>query len=240
MPSWLIRVVQTLVALALPLMLLLGNVQLLMHPRFVHYEYDKGSFPADTAIPLGGYPLSRAERTALAEAALQSIVGPQGMRALEEARFQKTDQAAFNAREIRHMRDVRWLFQRARAAFWVALLALIGGVALLTWRESRGAGRRMATRSLLVSVVGTLSVAAALGLYILLSFNSFFTRFHHAFFEGDTWRFHQDDTLIRLFPTDFWFDAAVVIAGLTAVELLLIGIGAWWWGRKMPDTDEHG
>ncbi len=228
-----------LVALALPLVLLLGNTQLLMHPRFVHYEYGKESFPADTAIPLGGYALSKAERTALAEAALQSIVGPQGMRALEEARFQKTGQAAFNAREIRHMHDVRWLFQRARVAFWVALLGLVGGVALLIWREGRGAGRRTVTRPLLVSVVGTLSVAAALGLYILLSFDSFFTGFHHAFFEGDTWRFYQDDTLIRLFPTDFWFDAAVIIAGLTTVELLLVGIGAWWWGRKMSDTDEH-
>jgi integral membrane protein (TIGR01906 family) len=229
MPDWLRRAVQVAVAVALPLVLLVGNVQLLMHGRFVRYEYGKASFPADTALPLDGYPLSRAERAVLAEAALQSIVGPQGMRALEEARFQETGAPAFNAREIRHMRDVRWLFLRARALFWVALAALIGGAVLLA---RRGGDRRALTRPLLLSVTVTLSLAAAVGLYILLSFNSFFTQFHHVFFEGDTWLFRQDDTLIRLFPADLWFDAAIFIAGLAVVELLLVGAGAWWWERK--------
>ena len=125
MPSWLIRVLQVVVALTLPLVLLMGNVQLLMHERFVHYEYGKASFPPDTAVPVGGYRLSRVERTALAEKALESIVGSRGLRVLEEARFQETGAPAFNAREVRHMRDVRRVFERAR---------LLGGVG--------GAGRR--------------------------------------------------------------------------------------------------
>jgi integral membrane protein (TIGR01906 family) len=226
--------VQISVAAALPLVLLIGNVQLLMHERFVRYEYGRAGFPADTAIPVDGYPLSQTERGTLAEAALQSIVGPQGMRALEEARFQETGAPAFNPREIRHMHDVRWLFQRARVLFWVALVMLVGGGVLLT---RRGGGRQAVTRPLLISVTVTLSLAAALGLYILLSFNSFFTRFHHVFFAGDTWLFRQDDTLIRLFPADLWFDAAIFIAGLTVAELLLVGASAWWWGRKTRDTD---
>lgn len=229
MPNWLRRMVQVTVAVALPLVLLIGNVRVLMHERFVRYEYGKASFPADTAVPPGGYPLSKVERTVLAGAALQSIVGPRGMRALEEARFQETGAPAFNAREIRHMRDVRWLFQRARILFWVALAALVGGGVLLT---RRGGGRQAVTRSLLTSVMVTLALAAAVALYILLSFNSFFTQFHHVFFEGDTWLFRQDDTLIRLFPADLWFDAAIFIAGLTVAELLVVGAGAWWWGRR--------
>jgi hypothetical protein len=255
MSNWLTKIIQVVVALALPLVLLMGNVQLTAHMRFVRYEYGKASFPADTVVPLGGYPLSKAERTALAEAALRSIIGSEGMRALEEARLQETGAPAFNAREIRHMRDVRWLFQRARALFWVALVALVGGAVLLTWRggsprhgppgqaspplrgEAAWERRQKVTRPLLISAISTLSLAAALGLYILLSFGSFFTQFHHVFFEGDTWLFRQDDTLIRLFPTDFWFDAAAIIAGLTVVELALVGVGAWWWGRKTMDAD---
>jgi integral membrane protein (TIGR01906 family) len=113
---------------------------------------------------------------------------------------------------------------------------LVGGGVML---GGRGKDRQALTRPILVSVVVTLSLAAGLGLFILLSFSSFFTEFHHVFFEGNTWLFHQDDTLIRLFPTDFWFDAAVIIAGLTVVELLLVGGGAWWWGRRVVDADEH-
>ncbi len=218
---------QIIVALALPLVLILGNVQLLMHQRFVHYEYGKASFPPDTAIPFDGYPLSKAERTALAESALQSIIGPQGMRALQEARFQETGGPAFNQREIDHMRDVRRVAQQARVVFWAALAALMGGGALLNWRR----GRYLMTRTLVASAIGTLSLALALGLYIVVNFGSFFTRFHQVFFESGTWRFRSDDTLIRLFPTDLWFDAAILIAGLTAVELLLVGALAWWWGK---------
>jgi integral membrane protein (TIGR01906 family) len=224
----LIKTIQFVVALALPSVLLLGNVQLLAHDRFVHFEYGQAGFPDDTAIPFDGYPLSRAERAALAERALQSIIGPQGMRALEEARFEETGAAAFNAREIRHMRDVRLVFQRARVVFWLALVALAGGGALL----GRRLGRQGVTRPLVASVTGTLSLVLALGLYILLSFGSFFTRFHNVFFESGTWVFRADDTLIRLFPLDFWSDAATFIAGLTLAELLLVGVGAWWWGRR--------
>jgi len=234
MSKWFIRVIQIGVGLALPLVLLIGNIQLLMHPRFVNYEYAKAGFPADTAVPVAGYPLSKTERIVLAEIALRSIAGSEGMRALQEARFQETGEPAFNAREIHHMRDVRWLFQRARVVFWIALMALLGGGALLIWK---GGHRHRLTQPLLISVIGTLSLAGALGLYILLSFGNFFTRFHHLFFEGETWLFRQDDTLIRLFPTDFWFDATLIIAGLTIMELVLVGAWAWWWGRRQADAD---
>lgn len=233
MSNWLIRAIQGGVALALPLVLLVGNVQLLMHPRFVDFEYSQVDFPADTAIPFDGYSLSKAERTLLADAALRSIAGAEGMRALEEARFQETGAPAFNAREIHHMRDVRWLFQRARAVFWVALVVLLGGSALLIWwSRHMGHRRQVATQPLLISVIATLSVAGTLGLYILSSFHSFFTQFHHVFFEGDSWLFRPDDTLIRLFPTDFWFDAATIIAALTVAALVVVGAAAWWWGRR--------
>ena len=225
------RVLQILVALALPLVLIIGNVQLLMHERFVRYEYDKPGFPPDTEVPPGGYALDKTERTALARVALDSVAGPGGMRVLEEARFEQTGEPAFNEREIQHMRDVRIVFQQARVVFWVALAVLVGGLALLGWRV----GRRAALRPLAASVTVALSLALALGLYIALNFRRFFTQFHHLFFEGDTWLFRSDDTLIRLFPTDLWFDAALIIAGLTVAELLLVGVGAWWWGRSSLD-----
>lgn len=238
MPKWLIRILQIALAVALPLVLLIGNIQLLTRMRFVNFEYGKASFPNDTFIPFDGYPLAKAERTALAKAALKSIIGPEGMRALEEARFQETGAPAFDAREIRHMRDVRWLFQRARVVFWLGLAALVGGGAVLLWWGRRtGQGPILLARPLLISVTVALSLAVALGLYVVLNFRSFFTEFHHMFFDSDTWLFRRDDTLIRLFPTDFWFDAAAIIAGLTVAELVVVGIGAWFLERKNRAAD---
>jgi uncharacterized membrane protein len=53
------------------------------------------------------------------------------------------------------------------------------------------------------------------------------------FFTGDTWLFNYTDTLIRLYPEQFWFDAATVIGVMTIVEAILLGALAWWWGRGM-------
>ena len=228
MTRHLLRGLQLIVVVTLPLVLLLGNVQLLMSERFVRYEYGRPGFPPDTQVPPGSYPLSQAERLALARVALASIVGPEGVRVLEEAQFAENGQPAFNAREVRHMRDVRIVFRQARRVFWAALVGLVVGLALLAWRF----GRRAALQPVVLSVGLSLSTAVALGLYIGLNFNRFFTQFHLVFFEGDTWLFRSDDTLIRLFPTPFWFDAALIIAGLTALELTLIGLGAWWGIRQ--------
>jgi integral membrane protein (TIGR01906 family) len=227
-----LKISQVAVALTLPLVLLLGNIQTLMHPRFVHYEYAQNDFPDDMAVPPGGYPMSKAERTTLAETAVASIIGPAGMRVLEEAHFQETGALAFNGREMRHMRDVRLLYQRVRVVFWIALALLAFGLGFLIWQVRQGKKRALLTRPLLFSSAGTLSLMGILGLYILSSFNSFFTRFHHVFFQGNTWLFRRDDTLIRLFPTEFWFDAALFIAGATVIELVGVGLWAWWWEKR--------
>ena len=40
----------------------------------------------------------------------------------------------------------------------------------------------------------------------------FFAVFHSLFFASGTWTFRITDTLIRLYPTQFWTDAALVVA----------------------------
>jgi integral membrane protein (TIGR01906 family) len=56
-----------------------------------------------------------------------------------------------------------------------------------------------------------------------LSWDTFFTSFHSIFFASGTWQFEYSDTLIRLFPEQFWFDAAVTIGALT-----ILGASLFW------------
>ena len=57
---------------------------------------------------------------------------------------------------------------------------------------------------------------------IVLGFDSFFTRFHEMFFEGDSWRFADTDTLIRVYPEGFWVDVSRIAAALTVGQALVV------------------
>ncbi len=217
-----VKVAQVLVGVALPLALILGNVFLVAGDWFIRHEYDKASFPADSYVPPGGYQLPRVEREALAELGLASVMQPDGIRLLEEARFQQTGQPAFNEREIRHMRDVNVLIQKVRWVLWGAVaVVVIGAAALLLLRE----GRALA-RSLWSSSVASLAAFAVLGLLIAVGFNLFFVAFHRIFFQGSTWQFYYSDTLIRIYPTKFWFDVSLYLAGLTLAEFAAVAVGS--------------
>jgi integral membrane protein (TIGR01906 family) len=69
--------------------------------------------------------------------------------------------------------------------------------------------------------------------FVLLGFNTFFTAFHRVFFSGDTWLFNYTDTLIRLYPVQFWFDAATVIGLTTIAEAIVLGLVARQWGKAL-------
>ncbi|MDH7490031.1 MAG: TIGR01906 family membrane protein [Anaerolineae bacterium] len=222
LPSAAMRVSQILIGLALPIALILSNVFLIATDAFIRHEYDKPSFPADEYYPPGGYPLPRAEREALARLGLASVLRADGIRLLEEARFERTGEPAFNEREIRHMRDVNVLIQKVRWVWWIAWAVLVGEAVLLLVAGER----RALFRALWVSSAASLIAFAALGLFIGVGFNIFFTAFHRVFFEGDTWLFLYSDTLIRIYPTKFWFDVSVYLAGMTLAELGLIAAGS--------------
>jgi integral membrane protein (TIGR01906 family) len=57
----------------------------------------------------------------------------------------------------------------------------------------------------------------------LTSFQSLFINFHLIFFEGSSWLFKYSDTLIRLFPIQFWQDIFLVFGILTLLAGILVG-----------------
>jgi len=91
---------QAVVVIAVPIVLVVMPIRVLMHPRWVYWEYGQPSFPPDYF----GFTLQ--ERTRLAIMGVDSIIGPRGVAVLQEAQL-PDGSPAFYEREIQHMQDVR-------------------------------------------------------------------------------------------------------------------------------------
>lgn len=208
------RAARWLLYLILPVLLLLSSVRMLLTPAFVRLNYALPGFPADP------YGFSLQDRLEGAGLALDYLLNDEGIDFLGDLRF-ADGQSVYNARELKHMQDVKILVQQAMAV-WLACLAL--GLVLplgLAWL----AGEREAWRALARSARIALAVMALLLVGIVASFSFLFVGFHRAFFEGDTWLFLYSDTLIRLFPERFWLTAFIGIGvGTVVLACLLLGI----------------
>ncbi len=215
------RLLSALIVLALPVVLVLLNVRLLMNDWFIRLEYARPDFPPDL------YGMSSEERLRLALTGLRSVTQPPGASILREVRF-ADGRPAFNEREIRHMQDVYVLQGAAFRAGLILALALLGAWACLWFSP---ATRLLAWQSLGWGGLLTLGLILAILLSFLLRFDVAFTGFHRIFFEGETWIFPPTDTLIRLYPEKFWFDAAMWIGGLTLLEAVAVILLARWGSR---------
>jgi integral membrane protein (TIGR01906 family) len=128
----------------------------------------------------------------------------------------------FNERETSHLTDVKNLFrtvfrvQEASLAF-----ALVFVVAVFIWEAE--APLRVLARILLQASLVTLGLLALFAVLALVGFDELFLRFHLVAFTNDLWELNPDtDHLIQMFPRDFWFDATMLMAGLTALEAALL------------------
>jgi integral membrane protein (TIGR01906 family) len=204
-------------------MLVVNAVRVLANDWYIHVEYARPDFPPDA------YGLTQAQRTELALTGLHAVL-PQtaeGIELLRRARLPGGGEA-FNARELKHMEDVRVLIGRIYPLH-LLVLAAIAALALMWGRSAET--KRIVPRALQWGSVLTLAIAAGLIAYILINFSTFFTQFHLIFFEGDTWQFLFTDTLIRLYPVKFWSDAAILIGAATVAQALALLAGTRWWLR---------
>lgn len=198
------QVFSWLIALAVVPALVMIGIRLMLTPLYIQVEYRLPGFPPD---PFG---FSRADRLRWAELSRQYLLNDAPIAFLADLRF-ADGRPVFNARELRHMADVKRVVKGALTVGYAALaLVLAGG--LWAWRKGEMAFYRHALAR------GGWLTMAFVGLVVLFSvaaFNAFFVAFHRVFFEGDTWLFNYSDTLIRLFPERFWRDAFLWEGGLS-------------------------
>lgn len=107
---------------------------------------------------------------------------------------------------------------------WYALLGFT--FAVLMWFVIMGAWKPL-RQGLVGGAWLTVGLIVALIIFIAVSFNNLFDRFHQLFFKDGTWLFYESDTLIRLFPLTFWRDAFILVSAVTLLfaGLLLILFG---------------
>lgn len=209
------RIAQTYLIVAFPVLLVLIAVRLVMTPLFLQFEYNRADFPADP------YGFTREDRFTYAPYALDYLLNGAGIEYLGDLKFEDGG-ALYNADELRHMRDVKTVTQIAfGGALAGGILAIGAGVYLLRRNAER------LRRALFFGALLTLAMVAAIIIVAVVNWEFFFVTFHQLFFQSGTWYFPTSDTLIRLFPEQFWFDAALVIGGITVLTALVV-LGITW------------
>ncbi len=213
--NWLVRIGTAYLVIAFPLLLVLIAARLVMTPQYLQIEYNLPGFSPDP------YGLTREDRLTYAPYALNYLLNGADVSYLGDLQF-STGEHLFAADELRHMRDVKALTQVAFG------LAVVGGLIGLADAYSLARRRRL-SRALFFGGLLTLAVVAAIIVVALVDWEGFFVAFHQLFFQSGTWYFPTSDTLIRLFPEQFWFDAALTIGGITVITSLIVLVAA---GRR--------
>lgn len=214
-----LRVIQCGITLAYPVLLTLIAARLVMTPLFLQLEYNRPGFPPDI------YGFTGEDRLLYAPYALDYLLNGASISYLGNLRFREGG-ALFNANELQHMEDVKALTTVAFSGAWIAGLGALSASILLLWKPVT---RHIFRKAFLHGSVLTLLLIAAIVVAAIVNWDYFFTGFHALFFESGTWRFAYSDTLIRLFPEQFWFDAALTIGGLVVGSALLTLAFIQWW-----------
>jgi len=221
--SALVAIARVYLILIFPVLLVLISARLVMSEVFLQFEYNRPGFPEDY------YGMTREQRLHYAPFAVAYLLNGEGIDFLANLKF-PDGEPLFNARELRHMQDVKTVTQIAFAVAVVSgLLALASAVYL--YSRSRTALRK----SLFQGSILTLAIVAAIIIVAILNWNYFFTLFHTLFFESGTWYFLYSDSLIRLFPEQFWFDAALTIGAFTVLGALVTLLAVWFAGRDVQN-----
>jgi integral membrane protein (TIGR01906 family) len=224
--SWLL---QAYLVLTLPVLLAIGAGRLVMNNFLLQLEYTRAGFPVDE------YGLTTEDRLAYGPMGIQYILNNEPIEYLGDLQLEgekcypvnERPCPAFNPLELQHMEDVQGV---AQSLFSFGLWAGIGAVlvALALWKFVSIAALRSA---LLNGSSLTLGLIATIILLALTAWDAFFSGFHGLFFAEGSWQFYYSDTLIRLYPEQFWFDAALLVGVLTTVGAALL----WQISFRMPN-----
>ncbi len=200
----------------------MGTLRLIIvwdSPSYPEFEYNR-------VLP-DQFGFTREERLQFATATLDYLRRPESaqqvINLLEDLQLPGGESPLYNQREIGHMLDVKNVINTIRTLSWILAGVIVGGLIFLFIRpETRVQGYK----AIMYGGAFTTGFLLIMMVLILVSWNLVFTQFHEVLFPPDTWSFFLSDSLIRLFPEQFWFDFGLLWTGLIFIEgILLTGIG---------------
>lgn len=220
MPIQLTKILKLLTILFVTIFIVGGAVELLATDSYLVFEYGKASFPPD---PFG---YTQQQRFILASTNIHYVRAH--LPGDELSKQFLNGVPVYNLREVSHMADVQTVFQSVTRV-WQAVFILLLLMGLIFWQQ----GERWTLASAIQSggVVAS-GLVVSIALFALFSWQVWFDLFHRFFFTDGSWLFNYSDTLIRLFPLKFWFDATFTLTTFSlAGGLLLAVIG--WQGKRL-------
>lgn len=206
----------TLIALTVPLTVLMIAIRTVASAPFLWLEYHRPGFPEDSY----GYYLI--ERMRLGSYGVDYINNFAPREYLARVTTGSDNTLAFTEAEVNHMHDVKWVLLVATVA--VAALFLLTLFSSISLRERAPGTIR---RSLFSGAWITLGLIAVLGVVGVFGWEWLFTTFHQVFFPQGNWEFSVRSSLIRLYPPQFWIDAAIAVAVLVAAQITLLLVTTW-------------
>lgn len=218
MNKWISR----LAGLCFVLTILLTSIQVVcFQPAFFQYEYHKNQ--TSQALNISQQDLMKATNTLLeyTQGKRENMIVK-----ITQDGFEKE---AFDQRETAHMVDVKNLYQnamRVRNVFLVMMIICYGYLFLkkMSWQ--------MIFKGYQMALCLVIMMLAAIGIWGIVDFNSFWLQFHYVFFTNDLFFLDPNISLmINMFPETFFFDMvfALFIFNLTCYGCVYLGF--WWKGR---------
>ncbi len=215
------RLLKTLIVLALPFSFILGSARLLTTEQYLAFEYGKASFPPDT------FGFTQQQRLELAIVNMRYVRDNLPDDTLASETFD--GKPVYSPREVTHMMDVQTAFQTVWRAMWIAsIVSLLLGFILCRRGDQAALASAIQSGGLL-----TVALISSIALLALFAWQVWFDNFHLIFFEPGSWLFDYSDTLIRLFPLQFWMDATFTISGISLISGLLLAFGGWHWRQAL-------
>lgn len=221
----LLTIVRWLVILAMPFFLGMGTIRAIIAWDYPSFEYQR--IPPDT---FGFTPEQRLE---LAHGTLEYLQrgepADEVIYMLEDLRLPNSDVPLYNPSEIGHMIDVKNMADGMKRVAYVSGAIVLIGLSILLFPQKT---RLYGWRTLMFAGLATVIVLAAIAIAILIAWPIFFVQFHELLFPPGTWTFAYSDSLIRLFPEQFWFDIGVIISGVTLGLGILVAIGGYLMSKR--------
>ncbi|MCX6032405.1 MAG: TIGR01906 family membrane protein [Chloroflexi bacterium] len=221
MNKTLLGIIRLLIVFAMPIFLALTAARVMVADWYPKHEYVKPDFPPDT------YGFTTEQRLERGLTSIHFLNDPrpadQAIVLLDALRLPGTDKVLFNQYERSHMMDVKRFIDLLWRVLAVSALIVVGGLALLLARHKTRADGYAA---IFVGGALTTGLLGFLVAFVLVGWRTFFIGFHELFFQPGSWTFDWSDSLIRLFPDKFWFDAGFILTGGTlAAGVVVMGIG---------------